>query len=832
MGHKQVWNIPYSRNPFFTGRTDLLTQLAATLHAGQPTALSQPQAISGLGGIGKTQIAIEYAYQHEQDYHAVLWAQADTRENLTSSFLALATVLNLPERDASESAQVVAAVKHWLQMTPGYVLILDNADDLALAREFLPVKQRGQVMLTTRAQGTGRFARRLEVGEFPTKQGVLFLLRRSGLIAPDAPIEQAKEADQVIAKRLCEELGGLPLALDQAGAYMEETGCGLARYEQRYQQERGKVLAERRSGLVNDHPLPVAATWKLSFEQVEQASPIAAELLQACAFLAPDAIPEELLEEVLKTSLPSLKMSGQQRRQKGRFPKLITGQRKKPALVLPSVSDGQMDEVVAILRAYSLIQRNAAEKTLSVHRLVQAVLKDTLSVRTRRRWQAQIVQAINTVFPERVVDELSGGGRLFLHTLVCVSWVEDVARPTKAAIHLLNRAGESLTVRGQYEKAELLLQRALSIREQQLGPLHSDVADSLNSVANLYMDQGKYEQAEPLLQRALSIREQQLGPLHLDAAHSLNDLALLYQRQGKYEQAEPLYQRSYAIYEQLLGFLHPDTATSLDNLAGLYQNQEKYEQAELLHQRVLSIREQQLGPLHLDTAHSLNNLATLYYQQGRYEQAEPLYQRALTIHEQQLGPLHPDTATSLNNLANAYRNQGKYEQAEPLYQRALSIREQQLGPLHPDTATNLHSLATLYQKLEKYKQAEPLYQRALTIREQRLGPLHPRTTMSLDSLALLYYQQGKYEQAEPLYQMLAIREQQVGAEHPDTAQSLNNLATLYQTQGKYAEAEPLYQQALEIYQRILGSDHPTTQATQTSYISLLEAMEQNDAFSS
>ena len=169
-------------------------QLAATLHTGQPAALSQ--AISGLGGIGKTQIAIEYAYQYAQDTQVVLWVQADSRENLTSSYVALAGVLNLPEKEAAESAQVVAAVKRWLEQETGYLLILDNADDLALARDFLPVKLGGQVLLTTRAQVTGRFAHKLEVQTLPLEQGMLLLLRRAGLLGVDTLLEQAQEAER------------------------------------------------------------------------------------------------------------------------------------------------------------------------------------------------------------------------------------------------------------------------------------------------------------------------------------------------------------------------------------------------------------------------------------------------------------------------------------------------------------------------------------------------------------------------------------------------------------------------------------------------------------
>jgi hypothetical protein len=276
----------------------VLDQLTVALRTGQPTALSQPakdihlQAISGLGGIGKTHVALEYAYRYRSDYQAVLWVQADTHERLTSSFVTLATLLDLPEKEVSESAQVVAAVQRWLQMASGYLLILDNADDLTLARDFLPMKTSGHVLLTTRAQVTGSFARRLEVETLLPEQGVLFLLRRAGLLAADAPLEQAKESDRVVAQRLCEELGGLPLALDQAGAHIEETACSLAKYEQRYRRQRSKVLAERRGALVKDHPLPVATTWNLSFEQVEQRSPAG----RICCGSAPSWLPMPFLK--------------------------------------------------------------------------------------------------------------------------------------------------------------------------------------------------------------------------------------------------------------------------------------------------------------------------------------------------------------------------------------------------------------------------------------------------------------------------------------------------------------------------------------------------------
>src|SRR6266581_650642 len=210
-----IWNVPYPRNSFFTGRDEILTRLHTQLLAGQASALSQTQAISGLGGIGKTQIAVEYAYRFHKDYQIVLWARAETTEALTSSYVMIATLLNLPEQKEQEQEITVQAVKTWLQTHSGWLLILDNADDLALVPAFLPPALGGHLLLTTRAQAMGRLASRIEVEAFPAEEGALFLLRRAALLAPDAELSQAPARDRERAAQVTQELGGLPLALDQ-----------------------------------------------------------------------------------------------------------------------------------------------------------------------------------------------------------------------------------------------------------------------------------------------------------------------------------------------------------------------------------------------------------------------------------------------------------------------------------------------------------------------------------------------------------------------------------------------------------------------------------------
>lgn len=792
-----VWNIPYPRNPLFTGRERILTQIADSLKMGQPTMLSQPLAISGLGGVGKTQIAIEYAYRQRQDYQTILWTLAGNRESLVAGYITIAELLMLPERGAPEQMIVVRGVIRWLTTHNEWLLLLDNADDLAIVREFIPSAFNGHILLTTRTQSVGRLARRIEVDTMPQEVGVLFLLRRALLISPDAPLEDAATSDIAMATEIWKELGGLPLALDQAGAYIEETQCSLSDYRSLYHTRRVQMLNER-GGHIDDHPEPVATTWLLSLEEIEHRSPASADLLRFCAFLHPDAIPEELLSAGAKHIGP---------------------------LLQPIVSDPfSLNKVIAALSAYSLINRDTREKTLSIHRLVQAVIKDVMDEQTQREWARRAVFAVNEAFPMVEFTTWPQCKRYLPHALACAESIEQGDLLLPEAAPLLNRVGMYLYERGRWSEAEPLLKRASVMRERD--PEHPDTANSLNNLAILYYAQGKYEQAEPLLIRTLAINEQQLGAQHPSTATSLSNLAGLYDSQGKYEEAKPLYERAIAINEQQLGPEHPNTATSLNNLASLYVNQGKYEQAEPLYERVLMIYAQQLGLEHPNTATSLSNLAELYHAQGRYEQSELLYQRVLALKEGALGPDHPSTATSLNNLAGLYDSQGKYEQAEPLYERALAIKEKALGTEHPSVATSLSNLASLYINQGKYEEAEPLLKRALAINEQQLGPQHPITATSLNNLAEIYRAQGKYERAEWLLRRsLHNLEQVLGSEHPDISAVLNNLAFVLQEKQHYSEAEALYRHALQIDQSVYGRQHTVVATDFNNLGALLYQME-------
>lgn len=419
-----IWSVPYPRNPFFTGREDVLKNLHDTFIANKT---SQPQAISGLGGIGKTQSAVEYAYHYYNDYRAVLWARAETHQLLISDFLTIAGLLNLPEKDAQDQNKAVEAVKRWLKEHRDWLLILDNADDLAMVSEFLPPVFGGHILLTTRAQAMGRLAHRINIEKMELEEGALFLLRRAGIIVESDVLDKASEAERSKAKEISQKMDGLPLALDQAGAYIEETSCSLADYLDLYE-KRGVMILKRRGGLVADHPEPVASTWSLSFEKIKQSNPAATELLCMCAFLAPDAIPTEIITE----GAPDL----------------------GPVLQPVAADLFELNAAIEELHKFSLMEHNSDVKTLTMHRLVQIVIKGGMDQDTQRRWAKRVVQAVNDAFPNVEFKTWPYCQRCLPHAQVCAELMRQWGMMFVEAARLLHRVGWYLRERGQYALAE------------------------------------------------------------------------------------------------------------------------------------------------------------------------------------------------------------------------------------------------------------------------------------------------------------------------------------------------------------------------------------------
>ncbi len=235
-----IWIVPFRRNPFFTGREELLFQIHTLLQ--KKTSLTSSVAISGLGGIGKTQVALEYAYRYRDDYQVVLWARAESQDTLISDFVNFAHLLQLPEKDEQDQHKAVEAVKNWLNTHANWFLILDNLEDFVMVRDFLPLQSGGDILVTTRAQATGIITQSITLEQMDINEGALFLLRRAKLLKHTALLEEASETLYAKARNISYVLGNLPLALDQAGAYIDDSGCSLSDYLAHYQKQQARLL--------------------------------------------------------------------------------------------------------------------------------------------------------------------------------------------------------------------------------------------------------------------------------------------------------------------------------------------------------------------------------------------------------------------------------------------------------------------------------------------------------------------------------------------------------------------------------------------------------------
>lgn len=751
-----IWNVPYPRNFFFTGRDQLLTRLDVILSSDQASV--QPLAITGSGGIGKTQLVVEYAYRYHKRYQAVFWVQGDTRESLISAFVDAAQLLNLPKKDEHDQNVIVAAFQYWMRTQTDWLLILDNADDWVTVSKFIPTVYGGHILLTTRTKITSARAQNVEVKMMAPELAALFLLRRVAVIEKDASLEQASPTDRNQALDIAYELGYLPLALDQAGAYIEDTKFGLGPYLQLYRQEQAALLAHH--SMSQTYLNSVATTLSLSFQSVERIDPAAADLLRFCAFLHPDAIPEEI----------------------------ITGGAAHLGSRLASIAHNALtlNSTIAVLLKYSLISRatEGDTHTLSVHRLVQVVLEHEMDAEERVRWAERCVKAVNAAFPEIETDLWINCGRYLLHAQMCFKLIKQSNMTFPEATGLLTKLGWYLKEHARYEEAEPIIQYTLDIINHSGRPQHIASAQLFNILAEIYISQGRYAEAEPLLLQAQTSYEQLLESNHRYTLRTLNNLASLYCAQGKYLRAEPLYQRTLTLREQRLGRDDSDTASSLNNLAACYGDLGKYDEAEPLMLRALAIYEHIPDPNGLMTAVSCNNLAELYIHQKKYNKAEPLCLRAIAIYKHSFGDDHPDTANSLNTLAGVYCETGRYSEAESLYQQALTIYEKRLGHDHRDTANGLNNLASLYCKMHQYDQAESLLKRALDICQLRLEYDHPDTINTLYNLARLFHIRGDFDQALPRYQLALDRSKQhLGPDHLDTIKIREKYYDLRQAMG-------------------------------------------------
>ncbi|HZO72310.1 MAG TPA: FxSxx-COOH system tetratricopeptide repeat protein [Ktedonobacteraceae bacterium] len=757
-------NLPCLRNIYFTGRGQLLARLHEKLTITDTEGHPQLYALSGMGGIGKTQIAIEYVYRYGDTYETILWIHAETYQSLLADFVELAHLFDLPEKQEADQHAIIAAVKYWLCTHRRWLLIFDNVDDPSVIGKFIPTRCKGHVLLTTRCQCVGPHIQNIEVTTLGRQEGVLFLLRRAKRIELCETSADASKQEYRAAQQVYDLLDGLPLALDQAAAYIDETQICFQDYLDLYAFHHTALLQTCESGGERHYPFSVATTWLLSFERIGSLNSAAADLLRLLAFLHPDSIPDVLLT----TAAPEL------------------GDPLNQAISNPL----HFNTLIGVLRRFSLIRRNPETKTLALHRLVQTVLIDAMSEEARYTWAQRTLRVVNRAFPSGEFITWSECQLYLPHTQACAAIVERWQIESLDAARLFSRAGSYLNERGHYSASERLLRLSLAINEQKLPCNHPDLARSLHDMGVLYLALEQYERAEPLLKKAFDMRKLVLPPDHPDLAASYNCMGLFYTSRGKYEQAEPLLQKALESRLKAFGPIHADVAGSLNELAMLYDMLGKYELAEHFYCSTVTTLEQLPGSPHLLLAVAYNNIAKFYTEHEKYAEAEQLFHQSLAIAGQVVGLDHPKIVIGLNNLAGLYLQQGKDSEAEALLLDTLKRAEQTWGSDHPYVSSSLKHLANLYYKQEKYQEAEALMERTLAIRERAFGSSHPSVADCCCYLAQIYIRQERYKEAETLYRRaLSIQEEVLGPTHPVFMKTIKSFSAFLKEQGKELAAD-------------------------------------------
>ena len=483
------------------------------------------------------------------------------------------------------------------------------------------------------------------------------------------------------------------MALDQAGAFIEETQSTLSEYRKLLASSKEKILL-RRGITSSDHPESVASTFSLSFQKVEQESAVAADLLRLFAFLSPEAIPEELIKEgaqKLNFSLHDIATD------------LVA-----------------LNEAITTLLKYSLIRRNSNTQTITIHRLVQVVIRSMMDEDTQLQWIKQAIYAVDQAFPKDygTIEEKERRMSLFPQVQACFTLIEQSNLVFPEAASLLDKAQSFLHHQQRYAESLLYSQRLGMIQEHLSGSESPEVAFALNAMAISYRGLNQYELAESCHQKAIAIRQKTLGPESPVTLKSLNNLGYLYYKQGNYEKALEITKRVLEIREQVIGKEAVATSTSLNNLALIYTAQKKLEEAEELFNRELAIRVKVSGPQSTNAAITFTNLGRLYAKQGKYNQAEICLQRALTIRKQRSQRDTPAISDNLLDLANCYKAQGLYKKADPLYKQVLSIRESLMGQHSSKMIEALESYIDLLEKTGRKKEAKEFEKRLADIKEE------------------------------------------------------------------------------------------------------------------
>ncbi|KAL8364795.1 hypothetical protein RB595_003867 [Gaeumannomyces hyphopodioides] len=675
--------IPFSRDRDFVDRGDILDQLRQRCF--EPAGRV---ALVGLGGIGKSQLAIEFAHRAAEEIPDkwIFWVHAGTQARVEEGFRAIADAVKLPGRDQPK-ADILQLVCYWLsnERNGKWTIVLESADNENVfyaandgcegkpLASYLPQSRNGSIVVTTRNRHlafklTGNYKNIIEIGPMVLGDAVLLLKKKLGHLT-----------DVNTAEALVQALDLVPLAISQAAAYIQRSPISsvekyLADFR-RGERKRTQLLGHDEGDLRRDGGASnaILTTWQISFEHIRSKRPSAADLLALMSFFDRQGIALPLLksvdaENVQRNSESESGSSGDE-------------------------ADSGFEDDVAILRDFCLVSTNEDVSALEMHGLVQLSTRKWLEADgLQNKFRQQFVERIAAAFPTGDYSNWVTCRQFFAHVEAAID-----CRPTEKGTQelwagLMYRGGWYALEQGRYGAAERMAGKAKRNREKRLGKSDEKTLASTALYAGIFWHQGRWEEAEKLEVEVMETSKTKLGVDHLDTLTSMANLASTYRNQGRWEEAEKLGVEVMETSKTKLGVDHPDTLTSMANLASTYRNQGRWEEAEKLEVEVMETRKTKLGVDHPDTLTSMANLASTYRNQGRWEEAEKLEVEVMETRKTKLGVDHPDTLTSMNNLAFTWKDQGRHAEALALIKDCAQAQQRVLGPNHPRT---LESLSTV-----------------------------------------------------------------------------------------------------------------------------------------
>lgn len=754
------WRVP-ARNPTFTGRTKLLEDMDQMIGGKGNLAVT---ALHGLGGVGKSQLAVEYAHRIRDQYRVIAWLRAENLETLVADFADLVVALDLVERSEPEQNLRFDAVRRWLESNSGWLLIFDNAPNQESVREIVPHNPDGRIVFTSRSRLWRGLAQTLEVDPLLPDDAVEFLLCRIG------------DTDKRAARQLADELGYLPLALEEAAAYVDESGRSVQAYIELFREHQQTLL--QLASPPSDHPMTVQSTLSIGLTAAAFESGIASDLVNILAFLAPESIPLFLLKKAVEINRESAEQSNE-------------------------LSEIDLDRGIAALRNYSLV--TSGQDGLTVHRLVQLVTKNIMQTDEQEHWRKVVLTAIEASFPRSGAegDARPENSTLMPHALIALADARVANDRSAYFAGVLSNVGSYLGSTGQPEYACELLQEAIDI----YGSLHkkylSREARASANLALIQLAMGDMTKALENCNHALQLHEVVHGSSNYRIPQDLMSIATIQLRLGNFDEAANALDRA------------ADLAGAIDNvnsflavIAG-FRSRLSYRQGDpkaslaalgdaLAHFDVSDV-------LHPFLADTLSHIALTLVAAGGFDKAVEYADRAIELGARSFGYAHPLVAEAAAIRGRARYRLGQFEAAIEDFHMALDGGERYAYRQHEDVAVARGYLVDAFVAVGDLSRARRELVRAEDDVQRVEGDIRRlRLTIGLARMNVRRAEALTREALPEAAATLRLAEETFGAEHPAIVEVLIGFADTSYVAGDVAAARSAYNRVIAILEAFPG----------------------------